>query len=876
MTKKILNRTKEFIKNNYKIILISIILAVIGHAYFLKNQYLNDQFMMGPYDQFSQMTIFKDLLYDEFSQGNFFYSFNFNGGANMFTRLSYYYSTSIVFYITALFTFMLEQLNILTSTSMVYWASIGVFISIFRSVIILFATTKYLEIFNVNKKLSLLGATFYAFSSIYFRHVALWEFFGDAMIWLPIILLGVEYIIRDNDGKLFAVGVALTMFNNGYFAFANLLFALVYIILRFIFKLNTNENTIFEQIKNYLIYGIIGAGISLPGFVPFVLGFASTSRLSPEFTYRFMDFTDMNLGNLLLNDRIQILPILYVVVITYFSNYKSKKFRFFSILSFVMIFLRYSPFVASLFNGMSYPQFRWHYATFLIIAVVITLGIANILRELKTKKNIIYMLISAILTTGLYSIADQQVDDHYFNLTILFSVIGISYLFLLLLCVDDKRVRYIIFSLLFMSSLYTVFVTNRQLYYDYKLYTMNYEEIHQTFDDPDSSYEQALEVINNDSNKFHRVDFTDMRNLASQKKFSSFNVYSSFQNKYQQYFYRYLQIETSRENNGTIDGLAGRQTLNSLFQNDYIIAVEHDQYIIPSSFELIDQVDDLSIYKNKIPLAFIHPVDNLYSYDDIEYNEYKDEFLVDGAIVPEELSNTTVTSEKPYENIDFSIENSGTDTKDGVLLKSDEYFDIDVNLNSDQRDYDDLVIDYTIKPLDSSEEGRYTYAINDYSIQLKSTGDPYSSQLYRHQVHIPYDDKVNFNLAPGTDYVFEIHSMYGISHDNLKERSDQDQNLEYDVQLDNEKININYNNKENYPFMVLPLFYELGWELQINEKKVDVVNVNGGMVGFEIPSGEMEIKLEFKQPFLKSTLLISSISLFILVIRERKPKNKKQ
>src|SRR5699024_10640729 len=160
------------------IILISIILAVIGHAYFLKNQYLNDQFMMGPYDQFSQMTIFKDLLYDEFSQGNFFYSFNFNvfanmftilsyyyssffffyifnfnGGANMFTRLSYYYSTSIVFYITALFTFMLEQLNILTSTSMVYWASIGVFISIFRSVIILFATTKYLEIFNVNKKL---------------------------------------------------------------------------------------------------------------------------------------------------------------------------------------------------------------------------------------------------------------------------------------------------------------------------------------------------------------------------------------------------------------------------------------------------------------------------------------------------------------------------------------------------------------------------------------------------------------------------------------------------------------------------------------------------------------------------------------------------
>ena len=875
MTKKTLNKTKRFIKNNYQIILISITLAVIGHAYFLKNQFLNNQFMMGPYDQFSQMTIFKDLLYDEFSQGNFFYSFNFNGGANIFTRLSYYYSTSIIFYITALFTFALEQLNVLTSTGIVYWASIGVFISIFRSAIILFVTTKYIEIFNINRWLSLLGATFYAFSSIYFRHVALWEFFGDAMIWLPIILLGVEYIIRDNDGKLFTVGVALTMFNNGYFAFANLLFTLIYIILRLIFKLSKDENKIVDQIKNYLIYGLIGTGISLPGFIPFVLGFISTSRLSPEFTYSFMDFTDMNLGNLLLNDRIQILPILYIIVITYFSNYKSRKFRFFSILSVLLIFFRYSPFVASLFNGMSYPQFRWHYATFLIIAIVIALGMRNIFKDLKSQKHMIYLFVSFILTIGLYVIADKQVDDHCFNTTILFSIIGITYLLIILMCISSKRIKYLIFPLLFISSLYTVFVTNRQLYYDYKLHTMNYDEIYQTFEDPNSSYERALKKIKNDNDEFYRIDFTDMRNLASQKNFNSFNMYSSFQNKYQQYFYRYFKIENSRENNGTIDGLAGRQTLNSIFQNDYVIAVEHDKYIIPSSFEMIDQVDDLSIYKNRIPLSFIHPVEDLYSYNDIEYNDYKDDLLIDGAIVPEELSNTAVSSKSLNEEIDFFIENIDTDTKDNVLLNSDEYFDIDISLNSNRVDYDDLVIDYTIKPLDNGEKGRYTYSVNDYSIQLKSTGDPYSSQLYRHQVHIPYDDEINFHLASGTDYVFEIHSIYGISHDRLKERSEKDQNLEYDVQQENGKINIIYDNNENYPFMVLPLFYELGWELQINKEEVDVVNVNEGMVGFEIPTGEMEIILEFKQPFLKSTLLIASTSLLILVVIERKPENKK-
>src|SRR5699024_321572 len=100
--------------------------------------------------------------------------------------------------------------------------------------------------------------------------------------------------------------------------------------------------------------------------------------------------------------------------------------------------------------------------------------------------------------------------------------------------------------LLFTSSLYTIFVTNRQLYYDYKLYTMNYEKVYDTFQNPKDPYERALKIIEDDSDSFHRIDFSNMENLGSQKKFSTFNVYSSFQNHYQQYFYRYFQILNSK------------------------------------------------------------------------------------------------------------------------------------------------------------------------------------------------------------------------------------------------------------------------------------------------------------------------------------------
>lgn len=865
---------KQTLKKNYKLILFCFALAVIGHAFFLINQLLYDQYMMSPADQFSQMIIFKDLLYDEFSQGNFFYSFFLNGGSNLISRLSYYYSTSLMFYGTVLVTFFLEMFSLLQSPNMVYWASTFVFISIVRSFIILIVTTKYINQFTNNQKISLLGATFYAFSTIYFRHVALWEFFADAMIWLPIILLGVEYIIRKNEGKIFAVGIALTMFNNGYFAFANLLFTLVYIVLCFIFKLHSKEESVYQQLKNYVVYGLLGVSLSLPGFIPFVQGFFNTSRLSPEFSIPAFQLKDFEIGNLLLNDQIQVLPILFVFVIFYFINYKSRKFRFFSLLSFFLIILRYNPFVASLFNGLSYPQYRWHYMTFLMMAIVIAVGAQNIINHLneKTKTSIFYMVVSFILTLAIYTIADRQLEQHYFSMEMVYMIILFIGILFMLFIFNKRATNYLALPLLFVSSLYTVFTTNEQLYDDYNLDQMGYGKIYETFDNPNIPIERALDIIEEESNRFYRIDFSDTRNLGSQKDFSTFNVYNSFQNHYQQYFYRYHQILNSRENNGTIDGLAGRQVLSSLFQSDYVIASERNHYIVPTGFEPIGEVNDLTVYKNKFPLAFIHPVDHLYSVEEVNSYVFKDELLVNGAIVPDQISNTSIKNSPKPNKLDYIISEVGTTIEKNKLLKSDDYFSIRLDLRNQNQDFDDVVIDYTIKPLDDGETGRYTYSINNQSIQLKSTGDPYSSQLYRHQAHIPYNDVITFTLAPGTDYIFEIHSIYGVSHDYLEERSNRDEELDYSVEINRGTIDIKFDNHQEYPLMVLPLFYENGWHLNINGETREVSNVNNGMVGFEIPKGEVNIHLTYQQPFLPITLLISMLSLVMLVCVKDLPK----
>lgn len=41
-----------------------------------------------------------------------------------------------------------------------------------------------------NKLAAFTGAVLYGTSVIYFRHTVFWEFFSDAMLWLPLLVAG--------------------------------------------------------------------------------------------------------------------------------------------------------------------------------------------------------------------------------------------------------------------------------------------------------------------------------------------------------------------------------------------------------------------------------------------------------------------------------------------------------------------------------------------------------------------------------------------------------------------------------------------------------------------------------------------------------------
>src|SRR5699024_1325227 len=100
------------------------------------------------------------------------------------------------------------------------------------------------------------------------------------------------------------------------------------------------------------------------------------------------DKENFSIERLLISDPIQVVSFIYLLVIFNFKNYQSKIFQFFSCFTTILIIIRYSPKVASIFNGLSAPQYRWHYITYLFIAITIGIGIEQILKHKSLKSSI--------------------------------------------------------------------------------------------------------------------------------------------------------------------------------------------------------------------------------------------------------------------------------------------------------------------------------------------------------------------------------------------------------------------------------------------------------------------------------------------------------
>ncbi|MBE1553231.1 YfhO family protein [Sporosarcina limicola] len=848
------------------LLLASLSIAFLAHFFFF-TEFLEERFMTGRNDGLSQMIPFKHLLYNEITSGNFFYSNGFGFGGGTFSQLGYYFSTSIVFMLTVAITFLLETMNVIGKPDVLYWANAILFVSIARMTVVILLTIGYFRYIKFKPIPAFVGAVLYGTSIIYFRHVTYWEFFADAMIFLPLLLFGAEKVIREKNALWFVAAVSLSMIDNFYFAYINFLVAGMYILLRWMIPLSENEVKKMQQVKIFLLSGIAGFGISAVFFIPSVYGYLNNHRPPYEGEIPLFGVVD----NLLLNSRIVMLPVFAVICLLLFAFYKIRIFRFFASLTLLLAVMHYSPVVGSLFNGLSAPQYRWEYFMSLTVAGVVAVS----LQQFSTVK-IKQLVIAISITASLYTFA------YWVDPTLVISILldnyqlaGILLTFAAVLLYTWKKEKW---TLVLLTSL--VLVTSLLSANIYQKQTLTYNKgttygITKEFMMSEAYYgkdqRQLINMIQaEESDPLARIDWMarGRNNTPIVQEFKGMSVYSSILNKELLTFYLTdLRIAMGRESVSRYASLGDRANLYSVLSGKYYIA-EKPKKAIPYGFSRFAEVGDFVAYKNDYILPFVRTTKKVFSETDLENASpiAKERAMLEGIIVDEGKGNPIPESLNIIKQT--KIEEVASTYQENKLTVLGDEGGLDLVLTNPSEDDSDYFISFFIEGIEHDES--FKLKVNEFNTYRKRSTSIYRTNMNDITIRVSHTDRISIRLPKGNYTIanFELHEENYELLKTLKGASELEP--EVPVVWEGGRVALAYDNNTGQTHMTLPIPFEKGWTAKINGQKQKIERANYAFTGLKLKEGMNDIELTYYPPHFFPALLCSILSLLLTFFLLRK------
>ena len=825
--------------------------------------------MAGINDGLSQMMPFKHLLYEQYTRGEFFYSFDFGLGAGTFSELAYYFSTSIVFLLTIPFVWLLDITGMVEKPDVLFWANAAVFISIIRMTFVLFITARLFMYMKLTYWPSLLGASVYAVSGMYFRHTVYWEFFADAFLWLPLLVLGIEKIFRERKPGWFLVAVSISFFDNFYFAYINFLLAGIYILFRLFIPLTAGEQNRKKNLLDFLISGIIGFGIGAVAFIPAVYAYLNNHR--PPFQQDIPIFDSID--NILFSSRYIILPALFVLFLFIFRFYRNKTFRLFALLGIAGILMHLSPLVSSAFNGFSAPQYRWEYFISFAAGGAIASGL-GLLSKI-SKRNFFIAAGIAAAIYPVYALLDPEFEFEWLETGIIIGGLLLSIAAVWIAVHYQKPFTFAVIS----GVLLTWLIVSANFYQTEKILVMgdvwqvNKELITGAeYDDPEiRGLLQQIHTREND--EMYRIEWMQgvRNNTPIVQDFQGLSAYSSILNKNLLYFYLYdMEIDMQRESVSRYATLGNRANLFSMLRGKYIIRPAEDTNT-PYGFTEILSSENYTVYENENVLPFARGASDVYQEEKLDMHPplVREHAMLNGIVLDTEAEESPIQVSGDITS-QFTIEEEMARYDDGILEVSGDTGGIDLVWEEPVEGTGDLYVSFNL--VNTAEDTGFKLSVNDYVTSRKSNQSVYKTFVDDLTIRVPFQERVSIRVPEGRYYLTELQ-VFEEDYETLAKEAAQPSGVK-DLHIDGSRVEIVYDNsaEEKYLSAVIP--YEIGWSAAVNGVETDVLKANYAFVGVPIEKGENRIVFTYRPPFFIPSLIVSILSIFIgsfWICRKRKP-----
>lgn len=849
------------IRSRYLIIIA--VLAVLSHAYVLwrllapadEKQKI---FMTGANDGLEQMLPMQLYLYEKFKEGTLFFDTDFGLGGDFYTDLAYYYSTNVIYHINIAFVRIGEFLFGYDTGSIEFWAFNAFFISMLKTFAIIFFTYKFLKIIGVKPVYAVLGGFIFAASPTYFRFTVFWSFFSDVFIWLPLTFYAIEILIRKGRPGLFVFAVALTLINNFYFAYFQLIISLVYLAIRLIVR-RKEDLPRSRILKLSIPSAIIGFGISTVAFFHAVRGFLNND--SREYMVEVPFIAELGSQDNIFYEN-YLVVILFIAVQALFTPqlYKNYFYKLFAILTIVFMLFTLSPYIDTFFNGFQQPQKRWHYMLVFFHAALIAHYLSN-LRQVPLKTYVLSLIPVYIILAASVWIAEEAVIWLWLVPVVQFAGA--------LVILDNKKRKSVTAVFAVLVVIFTIMVsashTNEEIYHP------GITDRNHLFYINSNHYRSELQQYNIDHIKDmkqpeQKIDYKvrEQDNTPMYMGFSGTSMYSSIiDGGIIDFYYNDLKVNFPHESISRYSSFQSRSNLYSLFNTDYMMR-EDQNYGIPAKFEPVQTDGTYTIYENALPLDFIRFNNNIYNPEDLENPLEREHAMLKGIVTDAYESNSQ--PESPENMLDeIGVETFNADYDGNILEVHDDGGGLRLNFDDVIEapvEDEDVYVELHIELIDPIK--RFTVDVDGYKNDRLFAESKYRTYaddlLYRAEL----DEEIPIEFSSGK-YAVELQGVYIEDYSTLEAESDET-NAPYEVTENANSYEIDIE-EGNSGFATVPIMYRDGVKVTGNASgDLGAFRANYLMTGFEIGPGDTSIKISYTPPYYWLTLMVTLISLLAAFI----------
>jgi len=727
------------------------------------------------------------------------------------------------------------------------------------------------------------GTIIYTFSGV--MYIAfIQSFFINPMYLLPIVMIGVDRLLKENKPFLYVISLAIVFINYFYFGYMISIFIFIYCMLSFFIDKDIEKNwgSFIKIIGTFLGYSILGIGISLFVLLPIIKVILSASRLElntytpllysknwyKSFLTGFINSSNMSGRDAFIGFGAISLPAVICIFLQK-KKYLKQKIEFLIITVGLCI-----PLIGSIMNGFSYYSNRWSFVYALITAYIVTLAF-NEFKELSKKQGKIILFI-----TLFYVFVVEILMEQITKPTICTSLLAIICTVILVSSSDLKDTLY--------KKIYIVLAMVSVVMSSYFAFSKEYGDLTFVEVDKDTSYNQIMNnggvslLGNLDKSKWNRYNAYNIgrvRNSSWIYGISGTDFYISIYNNNIDKFHNNLGILTGGSCMDYYDLNKKAELLALMGVNHYIID-KNNPNSLPYGYDTLEYTkDNYEMYASNYRL--IYGFDKSISQE--EYNVLnfaeKQQVLMQAIVVEEDENDTVGNLDIKNEEINYNINYSENiklydNTIKVINTNGDITFTFD-KINDAELYFSLMNFEY-----ENGDDINYTINIELYNNNNKiNTNGAYFSQ-FNNKTHMYggknkffinlgkiQDDSVNslkLTLEPGI-YSYDEFKIFAKTEEEILKRIESLNHISSNEKLSTNKVEADLNlNKKQYVFLSIP--YSDGWKAFVDGEEKKIIKVDDAFMAIEVTEGEHKLELIYCTPGLKLGLLISSICIVIFSI----------